>query len=85
VDDGNGKFNLMLLAWNNGQTRYWNLVILLIASSIHDHAGAHCFMKVLGGNVDQDLYDVPGHLTVFDLRRISDMKGRRAYAAQIPH
>lgn len=46
IDDGNGKFNLMLLAWNNGQ-----------ASSIHNHAGAHCFMKILGGGLEQELYD----------------------------
>lgn len=48
VDEGNGKFNLMLLAWNNGQ-----------ASSIHDHSGAHCFMKILGGVLEQELYDMP--------------------------
>lgn len=45
VDAGNGKFDLMLLAWNTGQ-----------ASSIHDHAGSHCFMKVMGGEVEQELY-----------------------------
>eukprot|EP00051_Salpingoeca_urceolata_P026318 m.476852 g.476852 ORF g.476852 m.476852 type:complete len:196 (-) comp20675_c0_seq1:130-717(-) len=48
VDEGNGKFNLMLLAWDAGQ-----------ASSIHDHAGSHCFMKVLGGSVEQELYPCP--------------------------
>jgi len=35
VDEGNGKFNLMLLCWGEGHM-----------SSIHDHADAHCFMKV---------------------------------------
>ncbi|CAL4069346.1 unnamed protein product, partial [Meganyctiphanes norvegica] len=34
VDEGNGKFNLMLLCWGPSQT-----------STIHDHADAHCFMK----------------------------------------
>eukprot|EP00126_Sphaerothecum_destruens_P000261 Sdes_comp10309_c0_seq1m1948 len=48
VSCGNGKFNLMLLAWNCGH-----------ASSIHDHAGSHCFMKVLGGKVEEELFSVP--------------------------
>ncbi|RUP51266.1 RmlC-like cupin domain-containing protein, partial [Jimgerdemannia flammicorona] len=34
VDDGNGKFNLIVLAWTEGQ-----------GSPIHDHAGSHCIMK----------------------------------------
>jgi len=38
VDNGNGKYNLMLIAWSVGQ-----------GSGIHDHADAHCFMKVLTG------------------------------------
>lgn len=38
VDEGNGKFNLMVLAWSEGQ-----------GSGIHDHADSHCFMKVLSG------------------------------------
>eukprot|EP00049_Salpingoeca_infusionum_P005906 m.98885 g.98885 ORF g.98885 m.98885 type:complete len:255 (+) comp13129_c0_seq2:304-1068(+) len=48
VDDGNGKYNIMLLCWDVGQ-----------ASSIHDHAGSHCFMKILNGELTQQLYDTP--------------------------
>lgn len=48
VDDGNGKYNVMLLCWNEGQ-----------ASSIHDHAGSHCFMKILDGTLCETLYDPP--------------------------
>jgi cysteine dioxygenase len=40
VHEGNGKFNLMLLCWAEG-----NL------STIHDHANAHCFVKVLDGGL----------------------------------
>ncbi|GFY56778.1 cysteine dioxygenase type 1 [Trichonephila inaurata madagascariensis] len=40
VDEGNGRYNLMLLAWAEGQ-----------GSSIHDHADSHCFMKVLDGKL----------------------------------
>jgi len=40
VDEGNGKFNLMLLCWGEGQH-----------SSVHDHSDAHCFMKVLEGSL----------------------------------
>ncbi|KAJ3061980.1 hypothetical protein HK102_008914 [Quaeritorhiza haematococci] len=48
VDDGNGKFNLMILCWNTDQK-----------SAIHDHAGAHCLLKVLEGNLTETLYDWP--------------------------
>lgn len=35
VDHGNGKANLLILVWSPG-----------MGSLIHDHAGAHCIMKV---------------------------------------
>jgi hypothetical protein len=44
VHEGNGKFNLMLLCWGPG-----NL------STIHDHANAHCFVKVLDGGLREVL------------------------------
>ena len=40
VHEGNGKFNLMLLCWAEGNS-----------STIHDHADAHCFVKVLDGGL----------------------------------
>lgn len=42
VDSGNGKFNLMTLCWGEGH-----------GSAIHDHANAHCFMKVLEGALSE--------------------------------
>ncbi|KAI8583774.1 hypothetical protein K450DRAFT_219938 [Umbelopsis ramanniana AG] len=48
VDDGNGKFNLMILAWSKGQQ-----------SPIHDHAGSHCVMKILDGKLQESLFDWP--------------------------
>ncbi|XP_050396967.1 cysteine dioxygenase type 1 [Patella vulgata] len=48
VDGGNGKFNLMVLCWGEAN-----------GSSIHSHANAHCFMKVLDGSVREELYDWP--------------------------
>ena len=42
VHKGNGKFNLMLLCWAPGNQ-----------STIHDHANAHCFVKVLDGNLKE--------------------------------
>lgn len=51
VDDGNGKyFNLMILCWNEGKS-----------SPIHDHAGAHCIMKVLDGKLTETQYDWPSN------------------------
>ncbi|KAI8141872.1 RmlC-like cupin domain-containing protein [Fennellomyces sp. T-0311] len=48
IDDGNGKFNLMILAWSKGQQ-----------SPIHDHAGSHCIMKVLDGELQETQYEWP--------------------------
>jgi len=48
VDDGNGKFNLMLLCWESGQE-----------SAVHDHSNSHCFMKVLAGELAEIRYAWP--------------------------
>ncbi|KAJ1729367.1 hypothetical protein LPJ72_005016 [Coemansia sp. Benny D160-2] len=48
VDDGNGKYNLLILVWGEEQS-----------SPIHDHAGSHCMMKLLAGELNEDLYAWP--------------------------
>lgn len=48
LDDGNGKYNLMMLCWSEGQV-----------SSIHSHANSHCFLKVMEGTLTESLYDWP--------------------------
>ncbi|XP_054141453.1 cysteine dioxygenase type 1 isoform X2 [Melozone crissalis] len=48
VDNGNGKFNLMILCWGEGH-----------GSSIHDHTDSHCFMKILQGNLKETLFEWP--------------------------
>lgn len=48
VDSGNGKFNLMTLCWGEGH-----------GSAIHDHANAHCFMKVLEGTLSEVRFEWP--------------------------
>lgn len=48
VDEGNGKFNLILLCWGEGQ-----------GSGIHSHADAHCFLKVMDGTLRETLFDWP--------------------------
>ncbi|KAJ2799242.1 hypothetical protein H4R20_004517 [Coemansia guatemalensis] len=52
VDDGNGKYNLLILVWGENQ-----------ASPIHDHAGSHCMMKLLAGQLDEDLFAWPSSNT----------------------
>ncbi len=47
VHEGNGKFNLMLLCWAEGNQ-----------STIHDHADAHCFVKVLAGSVTEVIKNI---------------------------
>ncbi|KAI9791666.1 MAG: Cysteine dioxygenase [Piccolia ochrophora] len=48
VDRGNGKSNLLIVVWSPGK-----------ASPIHDHADAHCIMKILKGSLKETLYDWP--------------------------
>ncbi|EEP77177.1 cysteine dioxygenase [Uncinocarpus reesii 1704] len=48
VDEGNGKSNLLILVWSPGK-----------GSPIHDHANAHCVMKILKGSLQETLYDWP--------------------------
>ncbi|RMZ80066.1 hypothetical protein DV737_g3136, partial [Chaetothyriales sp. CBS 132003] len=48
VDEGNGKSNLLVLVWNPGK-----------GSPIHDHANAHCVMKILKGSLKETQYAVP--------------------------
>lgn len=48
VDEGNGKYNLMLLCWGEGH-----------GSAIHDHANAHCFMKMLQGELEEVRFSWP--------------------------
>ncbi|XP_053557547.1 cysteine dioxygenase type 1 [Bombina bombina] len=48
VDEGNGKFNLMILCWGEGH-----------GSSIHDHTNSHCFLKILQGSLKETLYEWP--------------------------
>lgn len=42
VDSGNGKFNLMVLCWGEGNS-----------SSIHDHPNSDCIMKILAGQLTE--------------------------------
>ncbi|MCJ1372585.1 Cysteine dioxygenase [Loxospora ochrophaea] len=48
VDRGNGKSNLLILVWTPGK-----------GSPVHDHANAHCVMKVLQGCLQETQYDWP--------------------------
>lgn len=48
VDAGNGKSNLLILVWTPGKS-----------SPIHDHANAHCVMKILKGSLTETLYGWP--------------------------
>jgi len=48
VDEGNENYNLIVLCWGEGH-----------GSSIHDHAGSHCFMKVLAGSLQETQFAWP--------------------------
>ncbi|PYH96773.1 cysteine dioxygenase type I [Aspergillus ellipticus CBS 707.79] len=48
VADINGRANLLVLVWNPQK-----------GSPIHDHANAHCIMKILAGELNEVIYDMP--------------------------
>jgi len=48
VSNGNGKFNLIVLCWGSGHQ-----------SAIHDHAGSHCILKMLDGELKETQYYWP--------------------------
>jgi len=48
VSAGNGKYNLIVLCWGEGQ-----------GSGIHDHSNAHCVMKILEGSIKETQYEWP--------------------------
>lgn len=52
VDEGNGKSNLLVLVWTPGK-----------GSPIHDHADAHCLMKVLKGSLKETRFTFPHDTT----------------------
>ena len=51
IDEGNGKFNILLLCWAESQ-----------GSAIHDHSNAHCFMKCLDGELVENKYAWPSDM-----------------------
>ncbi|KAJ1823107.1 hypothetical protein LPJ56_000443 [Coemansia sp. RSA 2599] len=67
VDDGNGKYNLLILVWGENQS-----------SPIHDHAGSHCMMKLLAGELNEDLFAWPKQAesgaTELNLKRTAALK-----------
>ncbi|PVH96251.1 cysteine dioxygenase type I [Periconia macrospinosa] len=48
VDKGNGKSNLLILVWSPGK-----------GSPVHDHANAHCIMKILKGSLTETRFEWP--------------------------
>merc|ERR1719334_2076522 len=48
VDEGNGAYNLMMLCWGESN-----------GSSIHDHTGAHCFVKIMSGQLMETQFAWP--------------------------
>ncbi|KAJ5831819.1 hypothetical protein N7474_000130 [Penicillium riverlandense] len=48
IENINRKANILLLVWNPGK-----------GSPIHDHANAHCIMKILAGELEETVYHMP--------------------------
>ncbi|KAK4467901.1 hypothetical protein MN116_008511 [Schistosoma mekongi] len=52
IDEGNGKYNLFLLCWSKDQ-----------GTRIHDHTGAHCYVKVIKGCIKETIFEWPKYFT----------------------
>ena len=48
VDEGNGKYNLLILCWGESQ-----------ASPVHNHPNSNCFVKILSGKMQESLFALP--------------------------
>ncbi|KAJ5584712.1 cysteine dioxygenase [Penicillium hispanicum] len=48
IENINQKANILLLVWNPGK-----------GSPIHDHANAHCIMKILAGQLHEEVFEAP--------------------------
>ncbi|CAG8935726.1 unnamed protein product [Penicillium salamii] len=48
IENINQKANILLLVWNPGK-----------GSPVHDHANAHCIMKILAGTLQETVYRIP--------------------------
>lgn len=58
----NGNANLLVLVWSPGK-----------GSAIHDHANAHCCMKILKGQLSELLYDVPDHECQMEPKKVTTL------------
>ncbi|VDQ07485.1 unnamed protein product [Trichobilharzia regenti] len=63
VDEGNGKYNLLLLCWSGGQK-----------TGIHDHAGSHCFVKAIKAGSESRTFSLNGQLA-YDLAIRTESNG----------
>ncbi|TNN10305.1 Cysteine dioxygenase [Schistosoma japonicum] len=52
IDEGNGRYNLFLLCWSEDQ-----------GTRIHDHSGAHCFVKLIKGCIEETIFEWPKYFT----------------------
>eukprot|EP01137_Pigoraptor_chileana_P001966 Opistho-2@40253 len=57
--------------WRNALTQ---ICFALFCSSVHDHAGSHCIMKILDGEIRETLYDPPKDGVPLNATRVLDYK-----------
>ncbi|KAI6661929.1 Cysteine dioxygenase type 1-like [Oopsacas minuta] len=48
VDEGNGKYNMMILCWGESQV-----------SPVHSHPDSNCFVKLLSGVMQETIFALP--------------------------
>jgi cysteine dioxygenase len=74
VDDINDKANLLILVWNPSK-----------GSLIHDHANAHCIMKILKGTLCEFLYEVPEDCEDKNEHSLKLVKNTTLHAGQVAY
>lgn len=74
VDIGNGKANLLILVWSPGK-----------GSLIHDHADAHCLMRILKGSLVENRYEIPEGYNKENLIPPRKIKETRYNAGQVTY
>ena len=61
IDQGNGMYNMMVMCWGAGHS-----------APIHSHPGANCFVRMLAGEIREELYTKPtarGESVIFQATR----------------
>ena len=70
IDQGNGHYNMIIMCWGSGHK-----------APIHSHPGANCFVRMLEGEMEEQLYSKP----VAPEGRVTLQRSRELKAGDVIH